>query len=273
MVNLYKVKKMVSLLILGMLPTFAFFMFMMFNFGIIYSIVVWVLMVVIGMLIFSVLTRHPLMSLIQGEGMLGLTFDSTGVIEPFLVKVNPPFIKGFMAGKKQVSSLFDRNAVFYMKNPQKADMNFKNEDEDFKTYTLKIPKGKESQLTYMFQQYPTFIFNKNLDVFLTKDSLAKIETEGMIKHLVLYLKVKTEELTSIMRDFARYVIEMTKPKQPFLAGKGKLLMIIAIIVAIIILIVLFAPSIINIIGPALNLGTSTVSGSLETAIGTVKPVT
>jgi len=272
MVNLFKVKKLVSLFILGFLPTFAFFMFMFFGFGIIYSIIVWVLFVIIGMLIFSALTRHPLMQLIQGEGMLALTLDSTGVIEPFIIKANPPFIKGRI-GRKEVSSLFDRPTVFYMKNPKDARIDFKEEDENFKTYNLKVPKGKESQITYAFQQYPTFIYNKNLGALMTKDSLAKMETEGIIKHLVLYLKVKTEELTSIMRDFARYVIEMTKPKTSMFAGKSRIIIILVIIAVVIILIALFAPSIINIIGPALSTGQSAMGSAVENIQGTIKPAT
>ena len=63
------------------------------------------------------------------------------------------------------------------------------------------------------------IYNKNMEAFLTKNSLAKMESESIMRHQLLYLKKKTEELTDAMRDFGRYVIEVgLRPKANFLSG-------------------------------------------------------
>jgi uncharacterized membrane protein len=245
-----------------------FFIFILFGFGIVYAILVWMLTLVLGILLFGVLTNHPLIKFLEGQGFLALTIDSTGVIEPFVIQIRPPFIKGKLHGK-EINSLFDRETIFYMKPPRKGELtNSDIDDPEFTHYDLKVPKGKESQITFAFMQYPTIIYNKNLQEIMTKDALGKMETEGVIKHLVLYLKVKTEELTSAIKDFARYVVEMTKPKQSFLAGKGGIILIIFIVMVVVIMLILFAPSIMNIIGPMLN----TASGSVKGMSGTIKGV-
>jgi len=267
---------------MGIVPTIMFFFFLLGGFGIVYPLAAWMLSIFFCFVIFTLLTRHPLMSMIKGQGLLGMTFDSTGVIEPFLIKVMPPFIKGRINSmKKDATSLFDREAVFYMKPPKQAELVYtgdflekddKGREENFTHYDLRVPKGKETDITFAFQQYMTFIYNKNMGAFLTKSALSKIETEGVIKHLVLYLKVKTEELTLIMRDFARYVIEMTKPKTSFLAGKGGMLIWIIFGIGILVLVLMFAPAIMNIVGPALSAGKSTVSSGIAQIAGTVKGV-
>jgi len=273
MVNLFTVKKWSGLFIVGFVPAFLMFFFLLFGYGIVLAIVAMMIAIILGIVIFGLLTRHPLMSLIQGEGLLVMTFDSTGVIEPFIVRVNPPFIKGKMRSGKEATSLFDRQAVFYTRNPKLGVINnTPTDDPDFEHYDLKVPKGKESSITFAFMQYPTFIYNKQMGAFLTKDSLAKIETEGIIKHLVLYLKVKTEELTSIMRDFARYVIELTRPKTSMFAGKGRLIMMLLFAVGIVIFVVLFLPSIISVLGPAFSAGKSAITGAGQQIAGTVKTV-
>jgi hypothetical protein len=293
MPNLYTVKETGALLLTGILPTIMFFFFLLFGYGVVYSLVAWGVAIAICVVIYKVMVRHPLVSVAKGSGLMGMTFDSTGVIEPFLVKVMPPFIEGeIKSQKKKAVSLFDREAIMYMKlgknGPPQAEMTQMGEkeipkdlwkdDPDFIHYDLKIPKGKETDITFSFMQYPCFIYNKNMGAFLTKSALSKIETEGVIKHLVLYLKVKTEELTSIMRDFARYVIEMTKPKTSFLAGKMGYIVWIVFGAAILLLVVMFGPSIASLIGPALGGAKGAVGSAasqlpqIPTGIQTAPPI-
>jgi len=265
-----------GLLMTGIMPTFLFFFFLLTGYGLMWGMTIWMAMIFLCIVVFWVLIlRHPLMEFMKGAGLLAFTIDSTGVIEPFIVKVQPPFVKGQLSGKKSATSIFDRNTIFYTKAPRSAQLNYNSDpklDPNFEHYDFAVPKGRESSITFAFQQWPTLIFNKNTGTFLTKDALSKLETETMIKHLVVYLKVKTEELTSIMRDFARYVIEMTRPKTSMFEGKGKMLMIIGVVIMIIILIAMFAPSIMNILGPALSGGKSALS-SAAGQIGKINPAT
>lgn len=272
--NLFSIRVFIGLLMTGLLPTFMFFFFLLGGYSIVWGIVVWMIMIMLCMMInWFVVLRHPLMDLMKGAGLLAMTIDSTGVIEPFIVKVGAPFIKGRLANGSIATSVFDRNTIFYTKAPRPAQLNYDSRftDPNYDHYDFAVPKGRESSITFAFQQWPTLIYNKNMGTFLTKDALSKIETESMIKHLVIYLKVKTEELTSIMRDFARYVIEMTKPKTSFLEGKGRLFLIIGIAILIVILVGLFGPSLIGLLGGFANGARSALGSAAASTPGSLIP--
>jgi len=273
-INLYKIKKWGALFLMGFLPTFLFFLFLLFGWGLFYAIIAWLVGIVVGILIFNLLTKHPVLQMLEGEGLLVLTIDSTGIIKPFICKVKPPFLEGDLEGKK-VSSIFDRDTIFYMKKPEKASLrklkkeeaknllgdNFK-EDVDY--YILKYRKEDATKITYGFEHFPVLIYNKNLETFLTKDALAQVETEGIIKHLVLYLKKKTEELTAIMRDFARYVIEMTKPKGLPFGFLGKWWFWVIVIFVIALLFLMFFPGLMESVQPAIQTAKESVKTVVQT---------
>ena len=201
----------------GMLPLFIFLFFLFGGYDLLMSLAGAIIGVFLGGIIMNLMMRHPFIDLLSGEGLLVLTFDSTGVIKPYIAKVMSPFISTVIDGQKQ-DTIFDRDTVFYTGLPGKAEIRANDPSDGFIHYDMKVKKGEETSITFGFLHYPTFIFNKNMGAFLTKDALGRMETEAVIKHLVLYLKKKTEELTSIMRDFARYVIEMSRPKANMFAG-------------------------------------------------------
>lgn len=192
-----------------------------------YSAGGWILGALIGILLFNLLTSHALTDLIEGSGILCLTFDSTGVIDPFILKVNPPLLSN---KKRGISTLFDRSMFFYLKAPQTANLYnvpplatgetpaIPSANPNFEDYIIRMPKSKQNSLTFAFKQFPCLIFNKNSETFLSKDFLCSGEESAMMKHQVLYLKRKTEELTSVMRDFARYVIELTRPQKSLMSN-------------------------------------------------------
>lgn len=241
--NLWKVKKWGGIFIAGMLPLFIFMFFLFGGYDILMSLMAAILGVFLGGIIMSLMLKHPFIDLLSGDGLLVLTFDSTGVIKPYIAKVMSPFISTIIDGQKQ-DTIFDRDSVFYTGLPDKAEISANDPSDGFIHYDMKVKKGEETSITFGFLHYPTFIFNKNMGAFLTKDALGKMETEAVIKHLVLYLKKKTEELTSIMRDFARYVIEMSRPKGSMFAGIfGNWFFWIALIFGAGVLLYLFWPSI------------------------------
>lgn len=269
-----KVKKIIGLYIQGFIPFIIFFLLLLFGFGLIIAIGGAMMGIVIGMLVFIAFYRHPMVMFAEGEGMMAMTIDSTGIIEPFIVKASPPAVRGVMKGGKEVNSIFDRNTIFYTKPPQRANLDYNGETDDgFRHYDLKVKKGDESKITFAFQQYPTFIYNKNTETLLSKDALAKMEIEGVVKHQIIYLTKKTEELTGIMRDFARYIMESLRPKRSMFEGKGRWIIGIIIAIFVFILMLLFAPKIMEIIGPAISSIRGTASQTVETARGSVKTVT
>lgn len=204
-INVMKIKKVFGIFLAGILPLILYTMFLLSGWGLLYSSVAGIIGIILGYFIFSLLYKHPLLQMLEGKGLLILTIDSTGVIKPFLAKANPPFVSS-----KLGSTIFDRKAVAYLKPPVSA--NLKNESDK---YIIEIPKDDLHENLFSFSSFPVLIYNRNLETFLSKETLSKLELDGTIKHLVIYLKKKTEELTSIMRDFARYVVEMSKPRQTF----------------------------------------------------------
>lgn len=217
MVNFNKLKKYGALSMVGLMPLLFFVIFIYMNSGIIYALVATVVSLFLSMFVFSKMTKNPFTSMIEGDGVITLSIDSTGVIEPFLCSVNSPKVTGNLHGQ-EVSTLFDRKeTMFNLKPPVKGEFQYKGIGKDgfgqeYNVYELKIPKGKEGSINYAFQQYPCFIYNKTLKTFVTKDSLAKGEMEGMVKHTVFYIKSVVEDLNTNIRNFARYVVELSKPK-------------------------------------------------------------
>jgi len=210
--NFFKVKKWVALFIIAVMPMVIFIMFIFTGYSLFISAGGGLAMAVIGIPIFSLIVKHPLLSIIEGAGLLVMTYDSTGVIDTFIAKVTAPFVRS-MYNKEPADSLYDRQGVFYLKNPKKATIGTTNVKNGEITLEMKYKKKDENNITFAFGSLPCLIYNKNMQCFLTKESLAKMETESVIKHLVIYLKKKTEELTSVLRDFARYVVETTKPQK------------------------------------------------------------
>lgn len=268
--NMFKIKKWSALFLVGFLPTLIFFMFILFGYGLIFAIIAWIISVILSIILFNFIVKHPILQLLEGEGLLVLTLDSTGVIKPFIAKVIEPFL----SINENKTTIFDRDMIFYMKKPTKATLSklseedAKNElkdafNENYDYYILKYKKEDATKITFGFEHFPVLIYNKNLDIFLTKDALANLETEGVIKHLVLYLKKKVEELTSIMRDFARHVIEMTKPKKPYEFLHSWWFWIIILIIFII-LAVMFIPSILEIFKPVASATHEAVKTAVQT---------
>jgi len=203
--NVMRIKKIAGIFLAGILPVILYSMFLLSGWGLLFSSIAALIGIVLGYFIFSLLYRHPIFQMVEGKGLLVLTIDSTGVIKPFLAKVNPPFVIS-----KKGSTVFDRKSVSYIKPPADAKLE-KTEDETI----IKLPNTKVHENLFAFSSFPVLIYNQNLETFLSKEALSKMELNSTVTHSVIYLKRKTEELTSIMRDFARYVVEMSKPKPAF----------------------------------------------------------
>lgn len=199
------------LFVLGIIPMIMFIFFIVSGYDLLMSAVAGIIMSVLGIFLYGMIVRHPFLSVLEGAGLLVMTYDSTGVIDTFIAQVVPPFVRSkFM--KEPADSLYDREGVFYLKAPKKAEVTSKGRNGKVEMI-MSYNKKDENDITFAFGSLPCLIYNKNMQCFLTKKALSAIETESVIKHLVIYLKKKTEELTSVLRDFARYVVETTKPQK------------------------------------------------------------
>lgn len=237
--NPYKIKKWVTLIFTALFPAMVFAILLFTTKG---DMLVTLLGLVVSSLLFAFvagrLIRHPFSQLVEGDGLLVFDLPSTGLIRPFIVKLNPPMIEGKYFGEK-VDSVYSRNLTAYLRTPILANA-FKKEilKEDGKTQvelSLTYEKEDERKVSFGFESfYPVMIYNSQLKTFLTKESLTAIEEKAFVENTVLNLRKKVEDLHSQVRDFARYVVEQTKPKSNFLSSPIAIVIIIVVIIIIIV---------------------------------------
>ena len=250
--NMFKVKKWGCYFLLGYLPVLMYMLVMLQTYDLILSAFVAIIGIVLaGVLVNIILMRDAFIKMLEGAGLLVGTLDSTGFFQLFTVNVDPPNIRGQYGPKRKVDTVFDRDMVLNLLVPKKgtlvkATMIDENGTPCGTVEVLKMPDPKERQ-DNMFSMLsrPMFIYNKIIDSFLSKQVLSKQEKEVMIKHAALNLLKKTENLSNNIRDFARYVVEQTRPRMGFLQGRGKWLLIIAAVVIVIILMALIGPSLLS----------------------------
>lgn len=253
MPNMFKVKKYMAFLMAGLIPsillTWALISFDLL-FALLFLIVGSVLMTIIG----TLLMRNPLSQLIEGEGIAIFDLASPGVIQTYLAKVKAPYVEGKIAGK-MFNSVFDRNAVHYLQPPKRADISQEEKQIEIKDKNGKVTgyetkskiviemfKDETNANLFSYRGYTVFFFNSILGEFYTKEMLGNMETDTFVQHLVLHLNRKVDELSNSMRDFARYIVEQTRPHKNLFENKFVWIVIIIIIGA---LVLLFAPSVLQ----------------------------
>lgn len=219
---------------------------------------------ILGVLVGNLLLKNPFTEMLEGKGILTLPVDSSGLINPFILKVKMPFVEGKYRGE-EVSDVFNRNTVFNIAPPrilhQQPDI--ETDKEGNKSISIKISEEEFNIGRFQLNQYPCFIYNLTLNSIITKEMLATSENKAFAEHTILNLTRKVNELSKWIRDFARYAIEQMKPKKPFNLGGAAMWVIIVFLV---IMLIIFMPSIINIVGGTASGATSSaVSNALNSA--------
>lgn len=263
MLNWFKVRKWGALIFNPFLCVTSFFIGIKFyNFWL--ALGLFLFSCLAGTLLGIALLKNPFTDMIEGTGILTINLDSTGVLKPFIVSVNSPYIKGFL-DKKPVNDVFDRNAVFNLSPPKKV----KNPIiKDEKGITIKLTHEELNAGRFGLWHYPTLIYNEQIKSILTKDFLSNSEKEIFAEHGVLYLNRKMEELTSVVRDFGRYVVELTKPKEGWLLNNKWILIIAAVLIGL--LVIMFLPKVIQQLGGSIP----NIFGGLKgaTSGGAITPI-
>lgn len=264
MLNMFKVKKWAAILLGGFIPTICFSLGVMFygNFWI--ALGLFGAGMIVSVVISFILLNNPFSTMLEGSGLLCLDLNSTGVIRPFIVGIQPPYVKGKNAFGGEVKDVFDRATVVNLAVPHKVKSS-KVQINNKGGIDLSLDEEEYNRGRFALFHYPVLIWNEQVKSLITKDFLSEMEKTTFAEHGIIYLNRKMEELTSVVRDFGRYVVELTKPKQNWLANKW---VWIIIIIFVVILIALFAPSIIN----AIKGASSSVGGAVSKVAPTVQPV-
>lgn len=220
MININKVKNYFSYFFVSFVPLVVFIIFLIsyrdFLISLLASAITIPLMVLLG----RKMTEHPIRQMIEGEGLLVLDINSTGIIKPYLAKIVNEKIE---IGKIGMKTLFDRKGVFSMYNVQEAKAEVVGDKDNIKNVRIKNEEGeivvniKEPKNIFGLQTfYPVILVNSITKTIYNKDDISKFEMKYLIEHNMAYIKRMVEELSSILRDFARYVIEMMRPKKSLL---------------------------------------------------------
>lgn len=249
MLNWFSVKKWAALLVNILMPVIFFFVGIQF-YGFWVGLGCLLVAGIVSFLLANMLLKNPFTEMIEGKGLLCINIDSTGVLRPFIVALNQPYIKGALDKNTPVNDVYDRSAVLQMSNPLKTGraslMGDKIEiDLDGEKTTLSEKEFNAAR--FGLWQYPVLIYNNQIKSLVTKDDLSNTEKDSFAEHGVLYLNRKLEELTSTLRDFGRYIVELTKPKGSFI---GSSWFWIIIVILFIVLGLLFARPLFNVISGA-----------------------
>lgn len=237
MFNVFIFKKWTALILASCLSTITFAVVATF-YGFMWAIVGFLVSMILGVVIGNLLLDNPFRSILEGKGILFFDLNSTGIIKISILGVRAPFVTGKIDGK-QIKDCFDRNAVVQVAEPKEEKDAVTTENG---VMTIRIKEEDYAKSKFALYHYPALIWNDQIKSFITKDFLSEKEKETFSEHTVIYLNRIMEELTSLIRDFARYVVETLKPKESF--TKGWLFWVI-IIGALILLGALFLPKVIE----------------------------
>jgi len=264
--NVYTIKKWLGLL----LPTFfgiAGFIIGVLYYNMLYAIMICIIILAIFSIIGNLLLRNPFTQLLEGKGILMMDINSTGVLQPIIVHVEQPYVKGKIANRK-IEDVFDRDSVMAFANPVLSEkMAYVDENNNI---FIKLDKNQYNQARWGLMQYPVIIYNSILDTIMTKDVFSNLEKSTFAEHIVLYLNRKLDELSMYLRDFGRYIVEQTKPQDKWWQNKWVKWIAIG---GVVILIIVLLPKIINIItGSGTQSAVSAVSSALPTN-APISPIT
>jgi hypothetical protein len=235
--NVFTLKKYGTLILAGFLPTISFTIGMVF-YGLWMAIGLFMIGTAAGLIVGRILLRNPFTDMLEGKGLLIFNLDSTGIIRPFIVTLNQPYVSGALNKTEQVNDVYDRSAVLSLAPPVKEGEAVIQGDK----IKIELDQGEFNRSRYGMFHYPVLLYNAQVKSCITKDFLSDQEKTSFAEHGVLYLNRKLEELTSVVRDFGRYVVELTKPKESIWNNRW---VKFAAIILLVIIVILFAKPIIT----------------------------
>jgi hypothetical protein len=263
MFNPFKLKRMIALLIVGAFPIITY-MFLEpytsdpFNWSPFAVIGGTLLSVIVFSIVAGQLLRHPFTKIVEGEGLAVFDVSSTGIVQPFLIRVAKNEVVGKL-GKSNIKGVFDRESVYQLAEPVNVSAPLKI-DEETGDVTITITNAEYHRSRFALYHRPLLLYNSQIQSLLTKDYLSDKEKNTFTEYGLLYLVRKVEELSTAMLNFGRYVVEMTRPKQEFVGSTWFWILIIG---GIGVLAVMFGPSILEAIQGASSSATQSVGGVIN----------
>lgn len=266
LLNPYTLRKYSALLLNGGITVILFYVGIVY-YGLWWGVGFFFGGLILGMIIANMLLKNPFSMMLEGKGIITFNMDSTGILQPFIIRVAPPYIKGKLF-KKEINDIFNRNTVFNLAEPVEAETKAVNKiDKDGKKILeFRLDEKEYNKARFSFIHYPLLIYNEQVGSLITKDFLSNTEKTMFIEHSIMYLNRKLEGLTDSIRDFGRYIVELQKPKSSFFQNKW---VWIIIGVGLLALAAMFVPKIMEI---ATEAGGGVIQSVMETK-QTITPIT
>jgi len=200
-----KLKKWIILFMAGLVPTTITLIYFLVTKKLMEALGLGFGLIILFVVIGSLLLRNPFVRILEETEYLMLTFSSNGGIIPFTLIPNGKKLNGNIGGK-EIDHIYDRNAIMYLETPKTGRM---AEDENCIYFALNKKDLNTSQ--FSMSGIPTFIWNDQLETFMTKEMVSTLETKTFARHEILYLNQSAKELNSHMLNFGRYVMDQMKP--------------------------------------------------------------
>lgn len=265
MLNPFKLRRYAAFILLGFLPAFGYMVGTMFYNNLWLGIGLTMVCYLVGAITAGVIIKNPFTAMLEGSGLLVLDISSPGMIKPFLVALKGNYIKG-KTGRQPIRDVFDRETVHSMTPPKWSSdkLAFIKTGVEKKENGLQFTLSEEDYNASRFAlfHWPTLIYNGQTNSLITKDWLSTQESASFANHTILFLNRQVEELTSVVRDFARYVVEMTKPRGSWLENKW---LWIVVVIILIVAGIIFIPRILTVASDAGS------AGGLSGIIGPMTP--
>jgi|GEM_PF-4863694 len=253
LINPFKLKRIIALLLMSIVSVVSFYVGIMF-YGFWTAIIIWLLTTFVFIPITSLILKNPFTTMLEGKGLLVLNMDSTGIIEPFIVGLNQPFIMGKYKGQ-EIKDVFDRKATFHISKPTKLNKSAQITKEG--GLKLELTNEELNKARFAFGQYPVLIWNDMIKSLLTKDFIAEKE-RSFIEHPLLFMNEQLRELNKNILAFGRYVVETTRPIKEFFA-KNKWVVWLIIILLLLGLGIYLFPKIMPAFQHSISAGSSAIS--------------
>jgi len=264
MISFYKWKRLGVFTLLGTLPVLIFIMIFLSSVEFIIVDPIYLVIALMASLLVAVILiimggrmlRHPFISMLEGKGLLSMILDSTGLVGLFNVVVDAPRMKGIfpVKGVEEVEDTYNTDLMHRLFVPRDAKLtkavSFKHDDNgnvvvDRYVDVLVLPTGDEKyDHLFSLENRPTFIYNKVIGKFMSRDGLAKFEKDLMLKHNALNILRKVQEIDVNFRNFARYTGELLKPEKKGIFANPiiKYILIGLVVLMIIVIMMLFLPA-------------------------------
>lgn len=231
--NAFKLRKWAGLFIACFIPTLCFYSGVIFGKNIFIAVGLFLVGSIVGILVASFMIYNPFTAMLEGAGILCIDLSSVGIIRPFIVQLQQPYIKGKI-GADSVNDVYDRATVMQIAAPVQAGRAIHENG----LISIVMDENEFNRARFGMLQYPTLLYNSQIKSLITKDFLSNLEKTSFAEHGVLYLNRKMEELTSSIRDFGRYIVEQLKPQGSWLSTNKWVIWFV--IIGVIILLALFA---------------------------------